>query len=117
MSTSFSKNVTLEINTSDAKSTWNLQIEDSNLTGSVSFTKAGEETIVIEGLGGGVQYQGGIYNGPFAIHVTTWEQNPYGASATMTIEDGWDSGAASFGIYHEGSSIYYAPFSDCKVTG
>ena len=116
MSTSFSKNVTLEINTKDAKSTWNFQIEESGLTGSCTFTKNGEQPIVIEGLNGSVQYLGGIYNGPFTIHVGSYDHLPYGASAAMTINDGWNSGSASFGIYQDAKSIYFAGFEATTVS-
>lgn len=99
MSQSFSKNVTLYTNTDTATMEWKFQINESGLTGSATYTPQSGDALKFTNVNGTVQYQNGIYNGPFTISVTGgMDQNTDSISATMSVNDDWASGQAGFTI-------------------
>jgi len=111
MSNSFSKNVTLYSITDEGKMTWNLKIQDSGLSGSANYAPVDGEAVEFPEIGGVVQYQGGIYNGPFTIDVTSgMAVNGDAVSAALTVNDDWASGEGGFLIEVRNGNPISAPY-------
>lgn len=112
MSQSFSKNVTLYSNTDSAKLEWKFDIQESGLTGSATYTPNEGETLNFKDLNGTVQYQGGIYNGPFTIDVTGgMDQNGDSISCAIVVNDDWASGEGGYLIELFGGGSISAPYT------
>ena len=98
----FQKSVTFEIDANDAKMTFDLNIEESGLSGTASYSANDGTSLSFSSLSGTVQYQGGIYNGPFAIAVTAGLDSAGDEiSATLVADADWTSGNGSYTIMYE----------------
>lgn len=103
MSTTFTKSVSFQIKTADATIVWNLDIQESSLSGTASYTPTGGELLTFNNLSGTVQYQGGIYNGPFTIDITSGaDKQGDTISAGLTANADWNGGTGGYLVVYNG---------------